>query len=576
MPGVVEKKGKKLSKNAYRRAKKKAQREATPAASETGESESEAESSISTEQDASSNGTAATKPSDLLTFDDLSNEFDFDNPLLEQYKNVFMKYKQPTEEEEAKQDEKPAIYYDDDDDVQDEEEEAETVRKISRKARKKANTLSVAELKAIVKRPELVEWTDPSSSSPVLLMEIKGAKNIIPVPGHWSLKREYLSSKRGIEKPAFSLPKFIQETGISEMRDALLEKQADMTMKQKQRERVQGKTGKMDIDYHKLYDAFFRRQTKPEMTRYGEVYYEGKEYETNLKHLRPGELSDELKDALALAPGNPPPWLINQQRFGLPPSYPHLKVPGVNAPIPAGASWGYQPGQWGKPPTDDNGRPLFGGDLHGLTELQLQQQQLHPGEPVERAPWGTLRADGESDEESEEEEDEDDEGDEEDGDEDLSGAQTTMTSASGIPSEIGGTESIGGEFQLRKQRKGIETEEPRGPPRSAGQILPERDIQSTGFFGGEHAYDLDAARRDTFGQDKRKRKVGEVEMSVDVDELERNDRLDKDALRKQYEAQQKAESSGQLHSIDQDDLSEMIAAQNRKRQKLDDEKRRRR
>jgi hypothetical protein len=32
------------------------------------------------------------------------------------------------------------------------------------------------------------------------------------------------------------------------------------------------------------------------------------------------------------------------QRYGPPPSYPALKLPGLNAPLPAGASYGYQPG----------------------------------------------------------------------------------------------------------------------------------------------------------------------------------------------------------------------------------------
>jgi splicing factor 3B subunit 2 len=95
-----------------------------------------------------------------------------------------------------------------------------------------------------------------------------------------------LSSKRGIEKPPFRLPKFIADTGIAEMRDAALEKQAEQTLKQKQRERIQPKMGRLDIDYTKLYNAFFKFQTKPELTRFGEVYYEGKEFETNLKHLR--------------------------------------------------------------------------------------------------------------------------------------------------------------------------------------------------------------------------------------------------------------------------------------------------
>lgn len=584
MSGATAKVSKKqASKNAYRRAKKKAQRavsisrghylevvltapQETP--SEVGDSAREDESPAP--DDKADNDVQVVRAADLLDGDDI---YDLDNPLLEQYRSVFEKFREPTEEETAKEEDKPEIYFEDDE-IPDEEDEAN--RKISKKAKKQMNKLSVAQLKSLVKKPELVEWTDVSSSDPRLLVSIKGYKNVVPVPNHWSLKREYLSSKRGIEKPPFALPKFIQETGISEMRDAVLEKQAEMTLKQKQRERVQGKLGKFDLDYSKLYDAFFRRQTKPELTRYGEVYYEGKEYETNLVHLRPGELSEELRDALGMAPGHPPPWLINQQRYGPPPSYPNLRIPGVNAPIPAGASWGFQPGQWGKPPQDDHGRPLFGGDLYGTSILEEQPQPTQLGEPVERGVWGVLRAEGESEDEESDEEEEEDEDEEQEGDEDATGIQTSLTTASAMPSEIGGTESIGGEFTLRKQRRGIETEEP-GAPRSAYQVLPEKNIQATGFFGGEHAYDLDAARRDTFGSDnQRKRKAGDIDVSVDVDSLAQSDRLDKDALRKQYEAQQRAEMQGQWQSIDQDDLSEMIAAESRKRMKREDERRNRR
>jgi splicing factor 3B subunit 2 len=445
---------------------------------------------------------------------------------------------------------------------------------MSKRQRKESKKLTVAQLKSMVKKPELVEWTDVSSSDPRLLISIKGYKNVVPVPNHWSLKREYLSSKRGIEKAPFALPKFIQETGISEMRDAVLEKQAEMTLKQKQRERVQGKIGKLDIDYGKLYDAFFRRQTKPEMTRYGEVYYEGKEAETSMVHLKPGVLSDELKDALGMAPGHPPPWLLNQQRYGPPPSYPNLKIPGVNAPIPPGATWGFTPGSWGRPPVDEHSqRPTFGGDPLGQGILQEVAAPTDPGEPEARSIWGVLRAEGESDEEESDDDEEDSDEEEDGGSEDASGIQTSFTTASGLPSEIGGTETIGGEFTLRKQRKGIDTEEP-SAQRSAFQVLPEKNIQATGFFGGEHAYDLDAARRDTFGDsNQRKRKAGDIEVSVDVDSLAENDKMDKEALRKQYEAQRKADMQGQWQSIDQDDLSEMIAAESRKKQKREDAKR---
>lgn len=66
-------------------------------------------------------------------------------------------------------------------------------------------------------------------------------------------------------------PAWIAETGIGEQRDAVRAKEASQTLRQKTRERVQPKMGKIDIDYQKLHDAFFRYQGKPKMTRFGEA-----------------------------------------------------------------------------------------------------------------------------------------------------------------------------------------------------------------------------------------------------------------------------------------------------------------
>jgi splicing factor 3B subunit 2 len=55
------------------------------------------------------------------------------------------------------------------------------------------------------------------------------------------------------------------------MRDAVKEKEANMSLKAKTRERVQPKMGKVDIDYQKLHDAFFKFQTKPSVTGFGEM-----------------------------------------------------------------------------------------------------------------------------------------------------------------------------------------------------------------------------------------------------------------------------------------------------------------
>jgi len=65
-----------------------------------------------------------------------------------------------------------------------------------------------------------------------------------------------------------------------------------------------------------------------------------------LKEKKPGDLTDDLRTALGMPVGPnahkvPPPWLIAMQRYGPPPSYPNLKIPGLNAPIPDGCSFGY-------------------------------------------------------------------------------------------------------------------------------------------------------------------------------------------------------------------------------------------
>jgi splicing factor 3B subunit 2 len=159
-----------------------------------------------------------------------------DDPLFAQFKEVIDKFQEADKEDpSSKEPEKPEVYFDDDE-IPDEEDAAP---KMSKKKRKELTKLSIAELKALVRKPELVEWMDTDAPDPRLLVAIKAHRNVVPVPTHWALKREYLSSKRGVEKPPFALPKFIQETGIAEMRDAVLEKQDAASLKQKQRERVQ-------------------------------------------------------------------------------------------------------------------------------------------------------------------------------------------------------------------------------------------------------------------------------------------------------------------------------------------------
>ena len=150
------------------------------------------------------------------------------------------------------------------------------------------------------------------------------------------------------------------------------------------------------------------------MTGHGDLYYENKEYEygSGVKDRKPGNLSSRLLEALGVTPGskmalNPalfcPPWLINQQRYGPPPSYPNLKIPGLNAPIPVaqGAQFGYHSGGWGKPPVDEYGQPIYG-DVFGVIS------GIDEGEEVmDRSHWGEMEIDGDTEEVEEADDSED-------------------------------------------------------------------------------------------------------------------------------------------------------------------------
>jgi len=381
----------------------------------------------------------------------------------------------------------------------------------SKRKQKKANRLSVAELKRLVKRPDVVDWVDVSALDPRLLVHLKSYRNTIPIPPHWSAKRDYLSGKKGIEKPAFQLPAFIADTGIASQRDAIKEKEDQQSLKQKTRERVQPKMGKIDIDYQKLHDAFFKFQTKPPMSAFGEVYYEGKEFETHLKEKKPGDLSKELKEALSIPPLAPPPWLIAMQRFGPPPSYPNLRIPGLNAPIPEGAQWGFHPGGWGKPPVDEFNRPLYG-DVFGVALAADQQQEI-----VNKARWGELDPDAE--------ESEDEESEEEDMDEDeapAGGLQTPSSMAQGMETPSGFTSvasTVPGGLEtpdfleLRKRRETTTDTDAGGPPRQLYQVVQEQRSNISGLLGSDRSYDtrnIGTGNVPILGVDDRGQKVSNI------------------------------------------------------------------
>ena len=90
-------------------------------------------------------------------------------------------------------------------------------QKMSKRKLKEKYRPTLSALKQMAQKPDVVEMHDVTSADPRLLVHLKGYRNLVPVPRHWCLKRRYLTSKRGFEKPPFELPEFIKRTGISEL-----------------------------------------------------------------------------------------------------------------------------------------------------------------------------------------------------------------------------------------------------------------------------------------------------------------------------------------------------------------------
>ncbi|CAM9537240.1 unnamed protein product [Pylaiella littoralis] len=443
-------------------------------------------------------------------------------------------------------------------DEEDSEEEG-TGPRLSRKARKLKSRLSVAELKQLVQRPDVVEAHDVTAADPRMLVFLKSYRNTVPVPRHWCQKRKYLQGKRGIEKTPFELPEFIAMTGIDKIRAAIEEADSLKKAKQKQRERVAPKMGKIDIDYQVLHDAFFKHQTKPPLTNPGDLYYEGKEFEAKNQEHKPGHVSSDLREALGIGEDDPPPWLINMQRYGPPLSYPHLRIPGLNAPIPAGARYGFGSSEWGKPPVDSKGNPLYG-DV-----FNLAAEEGDDVEEMDKSHWGDLAESEEDDDDEDEEEDDDD-------DEDGGGGAETPMFEGGV-SSVSGLETPDTMMDLRK-RAGVDTPDTTGlsaVPQELYKVVPQKEsaVGSAALFGGDRKYVLPGAKTGGagaagLGAGDASEAPRDVQVSLNPDEVDEQ-LNDEEGLREKFEEQERAAASG--GGKEKEDVSDIVAEENRKRKR---------
>lgn len=487
-----------------------------------------------------------------------------DDPNFDDFIKIIEKFQQSEPEPEPE-----AIAEETEENEEDKPEE----KKMSNKQKKRLKRMEISRLKSLSERPDLVEAWDVTSADPVLLAFMKGYRNTVPVPRHWNQKRKYLQGKRGVEKPPFQLPEFIAATGITRIRAAVQAKDDAKSLKAKQRDRLNPKMGRMDIDYQVLHDAFFRYQTKPKLTTHGDLYYEGKEFEIQLREKKPGRLSEELKRAIGMPEGAPPPWLINMQRYGPPPSYPNLKIPGLNAPIPEGCRYGYHPGGWGKPPVDEFGRPLYG-DVFGTTPAPPPEIT----QPIERKHWGEME------QEEEEEEEEVQQEEEEETEEHASGIETPsgLLTPSGLetPETLelrkGPVSTASQQVPPKKTAPEIKKEEEDESDKQLYQIIEQKEMSvGNALLGSTHSYVM-PQKREMKNKENRvdiisKTARGEkLDVSLDPSEVERLEELDSTVFKKKYE--KALDEKKQVREDMSDLLAEHEAKQEKKRKRESDSK----
>eukprot|EP00276_Gloeochaete_wittrockiana_P008759 CAMPEP_0184652234 /NCGR_PEP_ID=MMETSP0308-20130426/9930_1 /TAXON_ID=38269 /ORGANISM="Gloeochaete witrockiana, Strain SAG 46.84" /LENGTH=597 /DNA_ID=CAMNT_0027086995 /DNA_START=81 /DNA_END=1874 /DNA_ORIENTATION=- len=503
----------------------------------------------------------------------------FDEKVMEEFSRIFNAFstaeelcktggdaKKEAGEDSEKKDASKADGEEGDEEKEAEDEDAERAR--SKKQRKREKRLKISELKQLVRRPDVVESWDVTATDPRLLVYLKAYRNTVPVPRHWCQKRKYLQGKRGIEKAPFKLPDFIEATGIAKIRASYQEKEDQKKLKQKQREKMAPKLGKMDIDYQVLHDAFFKFQTKPKLTIHGDLYYEGKEFEIKMKEKKPGALSEDLKKALGMTEGSPPPWLINMQRYGPPPSYPNLKIPGLNAPIPPGTSYGYHSGGWGKPPVDEHGRGLYG-DVFGLASGDSGAE--YRPDAIDRTHWGEIEEEEEEEEEKAEDQEEvtsEAEGAAEEMETGAGAARAKEVSLAdvedGISSVPSGLETPDVAIDLRKSGKKSAADEAK--EKALFQVLEEQQTTvAGGLLGTQHRYNVSGAKPGPADAAKKvdlikSQKTQKVEITLNPDELEN---LGDAALAAKYDEKLKEERAAK----DREDVSDVIDEEQRKKKR---------
>lgn len=250
--------------------------------------------------------------------------------------------------------------------------EKNRARTASALAGRKHHKMSWEELKVLAAEKfgpaatEIVGEHDGNTMDPLFTVRMKMEPHTVAVPNHWKVQRTFLSRQADREEAVGIVPAEVAALGIEKIR-ATKDKKANPNQI-------------AFISCFMTGTPLQRKSYQVDLTEAGDVFYEGKWRAKT--HPTPGVLSARLRQALGIGTTAPPPWLYSMQAMRrLPPAYPDIRIPGLNAPIPAGGQWGQGEGQWGEPPRGENNAFLFPG---------VRDEVTAAGAALTDVRWGTV------------------------------------------------------------------------------------------------------------------------------------------------------------------------------------------
>jgi len=256
-------------------------------------------------------------------------------------------------------------------------------------------------------------------------------------------------------------------------------------------------------------------------------------------------------------------------------------------------------GEWGRPPIDDYGRPLYG-DIFGQAVKIVEDEN-----PVDRSLWATLEEEEEKQEE--EQQPEIGGGDEEMEDEEM---KTEPVAAAVSEPDTSGIESVSSlasgletpeAVTLRKRLDGTGTETPdtvHTAPRSLFTVLEEKkaSVASSGLFGTDKTYvipsaasagsgsgtaavtgtgaaqlsqaSLDRAEAEKRNAERKSKLTEQVDLELNPEELAEG--VEGAVLKRKYD--EKMAQMREARELSREDVSEVAMEHRKKKQKTSDKK----